>query len=198
MSIEIDKPAAQVVGESIEPAPPAVASSDYSRVHKQLLPTSRGPELSLSYGRVGRTRFGNAFCREYGGVTSRIRQETRDNFGVRRDPQIAPRWSLGWRAIGYSIRHLAERKVLSKFSGRKAFSGTFQQSEEGATDRVRSQGAARKVNRDFRAGECFGQVGTIDVGRTQQDGDTIKRDAVAGERQNPARNLDALAPFARR
>jgi hypothetical protein len=58
--------------------------------------------------------------------------------------------------------------------------------------------AACKVNRYFRPGKCFHKVGAIDLGRPQQDSDTIERHKVARERQNPAGDFDALTSLSRR
>ncbi len=113
--------------------------------------------------------------------------------------QRSPRGlASGGHTIGRGVRHLAERQIFGELPRREPFGGAFEQAH-----RRRARQGRAALRRERNGPECRHertplQVRAVILGRAQENGDAIERDAVACQREHAASDLDAFAAFARR
>ena len=99
---------------------------------------------------------------------------------------------------GVQPRHLRERQVLGKPSGRQPLAGTGQYREKGAAGRDADAGCRdRTTQRHAGAVERMFQQRGIAIRGPQEDRHLVEPHAAARLRDDPPRDLDAFAPFAR-
>ncbi len=104
--------------------------------------------------------------------------------------------SLGLRAI--ELRDLAEREILRETRRGEMLRAAREQREERAARRMGAPRATVEPGRDLRPPQRVLEQAEVALWRTDEDGHLVETNPAARFGQDAARNLDALATFARR
>src|SRR5262245_14051060 len=93
-------------------------------------------------------------------------------------------------------RHLGQRQIFGEALGREIFGCATQDGEKSSACGVGTAGAAIEVGGNVGPGKSMLQQAYVLLGRTNDDRYLVEANPAIGFLQNPARDLDALTPFA--
>src|SRR5690606_24456298 len=99
-------------------------------------------------------------------------------------------------AWAIELRDLRERQVLGEAARRQLLALAGEDREERPARGMRPFGAAIEIRLDAGAAERVLEQADVPLRRAQQDRDLVEADTVADFGEDPARDLDAFAPFA--
>ncbi len=172
------------------------------RVDEQRLPAPRRPHVGPLGGQKLIARRGLSPGRSLGrGLQPFDHVEQRQL--ARRQRLVArgdQRRRIRRRAAGRGVapRHLAERQVFGEAPRRQVVGGAGEQREEGPAGRIRAPRAAREPGRHLGALERLFDRAPVAFGRADDDRHLVERHAARRFVEDPPRDLDRLARFARR
>jgi hypothetical protein len=178
------------VRQPLEAALPPILTGHDTRLGQQAFPFPRRPKRAARR-RVRPFRVDRFFIGRDRGLLFRALAESAEHLITRRRKR-------GDRAAGGGLRHLAQREVLGEPSRRQPVERAGDQGKKRAAGWMRAPCAALEVHRHAGALERVFQEPGIVLRRAERDRHAIERHAAASLAQDPARDFDRLAPFARR
>ncbi len=181
----------QRAAQAGEPLLPAIAPADHRGVQQQLLPAPGSVQRARDHRRidVGRRQR----------LTSRLglRRRVSVELGVGRHPAVARRRRRRRRALD-RVGHFAQGEIFGERARRQPLRGAGEQSEKGPPRRVGPQRARGEERRHAGPRERLFQQRPVLRRRAQEHRHAVEGNASLRLAPDEARDLDALAAFARR